>query len=271
MSSAPHSKRSLRQGFTLLEVMVAVSLLAVLGILTYMGMVTTVKAQESIKTMMERHAAARMTLTRMRNEISMAFVSLHQAEDQRTQTIFDGQQDQLIFTTMAYEPFKKDNHESDQLEVEYRLERVDNSQDLVRRVKSHVDDRPGKGGYEETMVSGVKDLEFEYWDPEQEKWRDDWSVIIEDAVEMREKLKLLESARDDLKVDSGNTDLASAASETMRDAAVDLGVDELENEVMEDILLPSRVRIRIVLTDADDYDYPIETQVEVVMRRPLWY
>lgn len=276
MRCQPRTRRR-RRGFTLIEMMVAMALLSIMGVMTFSSLITTIDAQDAGRTMQERYHAARVTLERMRREISMAYVSLHQAEDQRTQTLFDGEGEQIIFNTMAYEPFHKDAHESDQLEVEYRLERADRKrgdgqeQVIVRRVKHYVDDRPGKGGYDEVMVRGVKKLEFEYFDSEKDDWRDDWSVIVDDAVEMREKVKLIEQAREDLKTDSGQDDVLSAAADTINEAAVDKAVDEASEELLDDVLLPDRVKIRLILEDDDGYEYLLETQADITMKVPLYY
>ena len=113
------------RGMTLIEVMVAVSLLALMGMLVYGSLVITITSQQRAEVLQERYHAARVFLHRIKRELSMSYLSLHQAEDQRTQTLFDGESDQVIFNTSAYEPIRRDAHESDQIEVEYRLDRDD--------------------------------------------------------------------------------------------------------------------------------------------------
>ena len=108
------------RGMTLLEVMVAVALLALMGVLVYSSLVITIKSQQRAELLQERYHGARVFLHRVKRELSMAYLSLHQAEDQRTQTLFDGGSDQVIFNTSAYEPIRRDAHESDQLELELK-------------------------------------------------------------------------------------------------------------------------------------------------------
>ena len=81
---------------TLLEVMVAVALLALMGVLVYSSLVITIKSQQRAELLQERYHGARVFLHRIKRELSMAYLSLHQAEDQRTQTLFDGGDDQDV-------------------------------------------------------------------------------------------------------------------------------------------------------------------------------
>ena len=42
-------------------------------------------------------------------------------------------------------------------------------------------------------------------------------------------------------------------------------------DLLDDLFLPVRVRIRLVLIDDTDREYVLETQAEVPMKEPLWY
>ena len=124
---AQHSLRS-KRGMTLLEIAVAVSILGVMGMLCYSGLGITIRAQRRAEVLQERYHAARLFLGRLKSELSMAFVSLHQAEDKHTVTLFDGDKSEVIFNTSSHEPFRRNSGESDQLEVEYRLGRDDDGE-----------------------------------------------------------------------------------------------------------------------------------------------
>lgn len=258
------------RGMTLLEVMVAVALLALMGVLVYSSLVITIKSQQRAELLQERYHGARVFLHRVKRELSMAYLSLHQAEDQRTQTLFDGGSDQVIFNTSAYEPIRRDAHESDQLELEYRLDRDDEGEPaIVRRVKYHVDDRPGKGGDEEVVLRGVAEFELSYYDKAKEDWRDEWEVTIEDAQEKRAIMKEIEKARE--AAENVRNDDASGVAGIAAAEGMDKLIDKAESETLEDIFLPNRVRIRLVLKDDEDQEYILETQTEIRVTDPLWY
>jgi prepilin-type N-terminal cleavage/methylation domain-containing protein len=263
-----------RRGMTLIEVAVAMAILGVMGILAYGGLAITLKSQKRADALHERYHAARVFLTRFKREISMAYVSLHQSEEKQTVTLFQGESDSIIFNTSSHEPIHRGVHESDQLEVEYRLDRdEDGNRAIIRRVKYFIDDRPGRGGVEQVAVRGVHDLDIEYFDEMKEDWRSDWDVLIEDAEQKRGDMKLLLAAREELEA-IRNDESGNVIESLGREMAANTGesaIDKIESEVLDQLFLPARVRIRLVLIDDEDRKYPMETQVELIVTEPLWY
>ncbi len=263
-----------RRGMTLIEVAVAMAVLGVMGILAYGGLAITLQSQKRADVLHERYHAARVFLTRFKRELSMAFVSLHQAEDKQTVTIFQGERDAVIFNTSSHEPIRRGVDESDQLEVEYRLDRdEDGDPAIIRRVKYFIDSRPGRGGVEQVAVRGVADFDLEYFDEMKEDWRDDWDVLIEDAEQKRADMKLLLQAREEIEAIRNAEDGVSLKSLTNEVAANqgERAIDKIENEVLDQLFLPERVRVRLVLEDGEGRKYPMETQVELIVTEPLWY
>ena len=45
---------------------------------------------------------------------------------------------------------------------------------LLRRVSPRIDDEPTEGGRVDSLLCGVNDLEFEFYDHEANDWEDDW-------------------------------------------------------------------------------------------------
>jgi general secretion pathway protein J len=268
------SARGGRRGMTMIEVMVAVAILAVMGFLTYGSLVITIRSQKRADVLQERYHSARVFLGRFKREASMAFLSLHQAEDKRTETLFDGGRDRVTFNTSAYEPIRRDARESDELEVEYRLDRDEDGEPaIIRRVKLHIDDRGGKGGREEVVLRGVKDLEFEYYDKAGQDWDSEWEVTIDDAVEKRELLKTIKLQRDAAEAlrtdDTGG--IGQQIGNQVAAEAVDKIAEKTEQEVLDRITLPSRIRVKLTLEDETKKEFPLETQVEIRVTDPLWY
>lgn len=264
------------RGMTLIEVMVASALWVLTGTLIAGIMFSTLTTQNNILDLQGRYHAGRVALDRLRRELTTAFVSLHQSEEKRTRTVFIGQSDGITFNTSSHEPMQKNAHQSDQLEVEYRVgvvrtEDGKSVKGLIRRVKHHIDDRPGKGGREELLVEGVKELELEYFDKFRERWQSDWDVEVDDAEEMRVRLKQLNSVRE--QADGVRDDEQAGVAGVVAADLVDGQVDEAQLELMEGMFLPSRVRIRLVMEDPEDneFEHVLETQVEITMVEPLWY
>lgn len=262
------------RGMTMIEVMVAIAILAVMGFLTYGALVITIRSQQRADVLQERYHSARVFLGRFKREASMAFLSLHQAEDKRTETLFDGDRDHVTFDTSAYEPIRRDARESDELEVEYRLDRDDDGEPaIIRRVKLHIDERGGKGGREEVVLRGVKSLEFEYYDKAGEDWDSEWDVTIDDALEKRELLKTIKLQRD--AAETLRTDETGGIGQRLGNQVAAEVVDKIaekgEQQVLDRITLPSRIRVKLTLQDETGREYPLETQVEIRVTDPLWY
>ncbi len=174
---------------TLLEVLIAIGLLATVGALAYTSINMTLKVQRRAARLQEHFHSGRLFLERIKRELTMAFVSLHQSDDQRTKTLFDGESDSLIFSTSAHNPVHRNAHQSDQMIVEYKLDSVDGRSVIIRRAKYHIDDAPTADMSEEIAAVGVERLEFDYYDEDREDWSSDWQVEIDDAEEKRVQLK----------------------------------------------------------------------------------
>lgn len=268
-----------QRGMTLIEVMVASALWVLTGTIIAGVLFGTVRTQETILDLQSRYHGGRIALERLKRELNMAFVSLHQSDDKRTETIFDADNDRVLFTTSAHEVTRRNVRQSDQIEVEYRVERVrdpkgNDTKALTRRVKYTIDSSPGKGGRTEALVYGVKDFELEFYDLAAEDWRSEWKVEIQDAAEMRVRLRELQTLRETLDEQStASDDVATNLAATVTAGAVDSTVAKQQAELMDGLVLPSRVKIRLVLEDPEERDasHVLETQVEIGMTDPLWY
>jgi general secretion pathway protein J len=178
-------KRALR-GFTLMEVMVAVAITALMGTIVAMAFQTGFRAKEVVEGEAEHYRMVRVALNRMAREIGSAFVSdrydpkrYRDANDRPTN--FVGEQDRLLFTTFAHQRLYTDSKESDQAVVEYFVESSTEKgargrQDLKRRVNPNIGERMDRGGTTDVLFEGVKKLEFEYWDSERKEWEDEWDT-----------------------------------------------------------------------------------------------
>lgn len=173
------------RGFTLMELMISIGILAIIAGLVYGSFSPIWQAREEVEIQADRYHAIRLAMERMRKDISMAFLSnrydFKNYRERPTHFVGEhaGNRDTLRFTTLSHGRLYVDARESDQAVVEYR---VDNdpldrsSQALIRRVKPVIDDDPERGGAEMVLVSGVTGLNFEYWDVEKEEWVTEWDT-----------------------------------------------------------------------------------------------
>lgn len=200
----------------------------------------TFDGQNAVRDTRNRLHAARVALNTMARELSMAYLTTHVDEEERRQTFFDGDSQQIDFTSLAHRRLIQDAKESDAVEIGYKIgkdRRYPNQTVLIRRQKTPIDESPGKGGVEDVLAVGVRKIKFEYWDANDEDWDSDWRVDFEDLVDSK----------------------INAAPTTMGD----------DESVERKTMLPYRIRISLVVEDSDGDELSLETQAPIYMRRPF--
>ena len=174
------------RGFSLIEVVVAVGITAMIGGLIAVAFQSGYRAKELVEGEADRYRALRTGTDRMVREISAAFVSDHydtrRYRDQNDRpTNFIGKRDRLLFTSMAHQRLYADAKESDQMVVEYYTKSATGPDgktqlNLMRREDSILDDRMDRGGNEDVLLEGIKRIDFTYWDSDKKDWVDEWDT-----------------------------------------------------------------------------------------------
>lgn len=173
-------------GFTLIEVMLAVAILATIVVLTWGTVSSSFRFRRAALDKFDRYRNVQQALDRMNREISMAFVTnvgqiaTSDSREIQYQTAFIGRNDELTFTSLAHVRTRADEVASEQCEISYRLERQrgldgDMHQNLVRREDAPIDNDPEEGGVLYTLMHDVEDITFEYWDGTREMGGDAWT------------------------------------------------------------------------------------------------
>jgi len=166
-------------GFSMMEVLVACSLLAVVGALLLSSLSSSLDLKEDVSAISDRYHLIRQGMSRLVDEVGMAYLSRHNdAAEIRMQTGFRGERDELHFTAFGYVSRVEDSKHSDQRELSYSIGIDDRTGEpaLMRREQPDPDDEFDEGGREQVLMPGAKDLEFEYWDPTTEDWKDSWDA-----------------------------------------------------------------------------------------------
>ena len=185
--------RRSEQGFTLTEIMIACAILGMIGTLSFGTLRSSVDARERTLQVTDRYHQVRQSMLRMTREIQSAFLSEHRdCEDPQNKTIFLGKRStngmRLDFTSFSHFKIRADANESDQNELSYF---VDNHPDdagrkaLFRREQARIDAEPEEGGSIKLMAEDVQDIQFEFFDPLDKEWEDEW-----DSTSMDYKGKL---------------------------------------------------------------------------------
>jgi general secretion pathway protein J len=176
------------RGFTLVEVLIAVGITASMAVMTIGSLRSLDNASEAARLQDERFAGARVALTRLTRELSMAFLSSNYDTKRFREplTLFVGREDELLFTTMAHVRLYRDAKESDQSVVAYTLESDPDhagERALFRREKPRLDDEPDRGGRTDLVADHVTSLRFEYWDSKRKDWVREWTTKTPEHAE----------------------------------------------------------------------------------------
>ena len=184
------------RGFTLVEVLVAMAITASMAVITVGSIRSLDRASEAARLQEERFAAARVALSRLTRELSMAFLSdnFDTKRFRDPPTLFVGREDELLFTTMAHVRLYRDARESDQSIVAYKLDSdPDHSGEkaLFRREKPRLDDEPDRGGKSALVADHVTALRLQYWDAKRKDWVREWTTrSTEHAKELPKRVRI---------------------------------------------------------------------------------
>jgi general secretion pathway protein J len=195
------------RGLTLVEVSIAVAILAVMGVMTYGVFHDAYNARDSVVAADQRYQSIRAALSRMTKEISQAYISEHfdRKNLRERPTLFRlddrGDEDQLLFTTLAHRRLYRDAKESDQAVVEYKV--ANDPEDaskkvLMRREKTWIDREVDRDGVEAPIAEDVTGLNFEVWDAKDREWDDEWDTSRTDwADRLPPRVKITLKAKDE--------------------------------------------------------------------------
>ncbi len=178
--------RSRARGFTLMEIVIAITITAFIGLGVGVAFNNTIKTKETIEGTSEHYRMLRTAMARMVREIGAAYIS-DRYDSKRYRDAFDrptnfiGSRDKLLFTSLSHQRLYADAKESDQMIVEYQVKSstekgVRNRNDLMRREKVVLEERMERGGVEDVLFEGAKKIEFQYWNSERKQWDDEWDT-----------------------------------------------------------------------------------------------
>lgn len=179
--------RARSRGMTLIEVMVAVAVMAAVAVLIHGVMTSLSNGKKGEGMRADRVHQGREAMQRMVRDLSAAYISMHVPPIQALQTertAFVGRSssnfDRLDFTAFAHMRTERDSHESDQAEVGYFVVKdpdVDDKMDLVRREQTPIDYDPLRGGIVNVVAENVDEFHVRYMDPITGQWVTTWDSM----------------------------------------------------------------------------------------------
>jgi len=184
MIGGAHKRRS--RAFTLVELLVAIAVLAGISIIIYGAFSGMKRSREGVERLQDRYREGRLAMARMTRELSSAFISLHAPilpSLQVEKTAFIGTTgtpaDRVDFDSFANRRIDRNSHVSDQCELSYFGSQDPDSPgttDLVRRISTTLDMDPRKGGHVEVLATDIDLFKLQYLDPQTGNWVDTWDT-----------------------------------------------------------------------------------------------
>ncbi len=180
------TRRTRARAFTLLEVMVAIGVLALLSTLIYGAFDGLARGKKSFARIHDRYHEGRAALQRIATEVSSAFLTTHQpiaVQQSVRMTAFiattGAPADRLDFTSFSHRRLERDVHESDQNELSYFGSpdpAVSGKIDLARREAPIIDLDPQRGGEIMVLAEDIDLFDLRYLDAQSGMWNETWDT-----------------------------------------------------------------------------------------------
>jgi len=176
----PTAMRSSRQkGMTLMEVVLAIGVLAAISSITYGAIANASAMADEATAQRQIRSMGRNALEIMQRELSLSFISQNQTDYYRTH--FKGTDrdpiDEVYFVSMAHQKRYAGVKEGDAAEFSYWSEedrRGGPFRSLIHREAPVIDDQPERGGTVLALSHDVRKLNLRYYDERKEEWLDEW-------------------------------------------------------------------------------------------------
>ena len=176
--------------FTLLEIMVAVAILALMSALVWYSFAQTFKTIDIVRADADLNREIRQVTTRIPNELAGAYLP-DQFASPTVQVKYEfkgedkGGLDRVRFQSFAHTKFYQDVNESDECELEYWTESDPKHAGLyrlMRREDATLDDRPDEGGTTLVIADRIRVFNLQYYDANRDQWFDNWDTTTVDTA-----------------------------------------------------------------------------------------
>jgi general secretion pathway protein J len=172
-----------RRGFTLLEVVVALGVLALIASLTFESISNALATRDQLELDDAVNQGARIAMSRLRRDFSLAYLTQHTDAVNTYRTEFvgkdDGDRDAAWLTTLSHQRLYRDSRECDQTEITYWTEPDPNENDayvLLRREAPRIDQEPERDGTVYPLAYKVKTFNLRYLDSRTGEWKEEWNT-----------------------------------------------------------------------------------------------
>lgn len=179
--------KRLRAGFTLLEVVVSLAVLALIGTLTFSTIASALNTRDLLEADDAVNQSARIAMARIRRDLSLAYLTANVTAVNTYMTLFvaqDGNPDRLWFATLAHQRLYRGTRECDQSEITYFTADDPDTRGamaLLRRESPRIDQAPERDGLIEPLAYDVTAFDVRFLDPKLNEWKDEWDTTGADT------------------------------------------------------------------------------------------
>ena len=184
-------RRRPQAGLTLIEVMIAVSILVVMMTLGWKTIASTSDTRRTFTAFEERNHELRMALGRMAADFESAYLSKNEDTNQdHPRTMMVGKSSskapEIRFSTLNHRVLWADANESEQTVIQYLTHPdPENSSilDWVRREQRRPSNQPPEeepADYD-VLVHDIQQVKLEYWNWKSSDWQDTWNTTQADS------------------------------------------------------------------------------------------
>lgn len=170
-----------RAGFTLIEVVVALAVMAIIGAMSWQALAGSMQARDFLEAEEEFQRSANTALDRIQRHVELAWLTENVAAVNTYQTVFVGKDgdelDELWFASLGHRRRYYDSKECDQTEITFWAEddpEHDGEHVLLMREAQRVDERPDEDGAVLPLAHGVERFDLRYMDHLTGEWLEEW-------------------------------------------------------------------------------------------------
>jgi general secretion pathway protein J len=173
--------RRMRRGLTLIEIVVALAIMALMGSIAAATLGTSIESLNAMDEAGGSTRTARIAMRRITRAIELTHMTQNRGAVNTYRTVFvgkdDGDEDQLWFSTLSHHRKIRDSRQCDQTEITLFTDDdpdQDDAKVLYIREAPRIDQYPDKGGKPMPLARGVTRFDLRYLDGVTGEWVDEW-------------------------------------------------------------------------------------------------
>jgi type II secretion system protein J len=183
--------RQAQRGFTMIELMISIAVLALMMILAWRVIGGTVTTRQNLAQRQLREHEIRVATSMMVRDLSSAYISNNEDQVLERRTMFVGREsgkqvDDLRFSSMAHRVLWADANESEQTVISYAAESDPDDRsrtNLIRREQRRPSNEQSRQEPADVdlLMRDIQKVKFEYYDWRSKEWKESWDTTKADG------------------------------------------------------------------------------------------